>query len=56
MENLKVCRSCLLGIESREGHQITLKHQIEEDDTTAMCDWCEQTADEGGFDVIYELL
>lgn len=55
-ETLKVCEHCLMAIESREGNQPTLKHYIDSDDTEAKCMWCEETADEGGFDVLYEIL
>jgi len=57
-ETMWVCPHCLSAIESREGNQITLRHDIdlefdEEDfDKMSKCDWCE----EDGFDVLYELL
>lgn len=56
MANLKVCWHCLLAIESREGQQSTVRHVIDPDDIDTMCDWCEKTADEGGFDELYELV
>ena len=56
MENMKVCWHCLLGIESREGPQATLQHEISLDDQETICDWCKKTADEGGFDLLYELV
>lgn len=56
MDNLKVCDHCLMAIESREGNQATIKHYIDSDDTETKCDWCGETADEGGFDVLYELI
>lgn len=55
-ETLKVCEPCLIAIESREGNQPTLKHYIDTDDTEAKCMWCGETADDGGFDVLYEIL
>lgn len=55
-ETLKVCEHCLMAIESREGSQPTLKHYIDYDDTETKCMWCGETADEGGFDVLYEIL
>lgn len=54
--NLRVCRHCLMAIESREGTQVTIKHYLDSEDTETKCDWCEETADEGGFDVLYELI
>ena len=51
MDNLKVCDHCLMAIESREGNQATIKHYIDSEDTETKCDWCGETADEGGFDV-----
>lgn len=56
MDNLKVCWRCLQAIESHEGTQIVRKHYIDEDDTESKCDWCDDTADEGGFDALYELI
>ena len=56
MDNMRVCPHCLMAIESREGTQATMKHYVDYDDVETRCDWCEETADEGGFDVLYELL
>lgn len=50
--NLKVCAHCLAAIESREGKQVTRTHYIDEDDTEAKCEWCEETE----IDILYELL
>ena len=56
-ENLKVCPHCLSAIVSREGPHATFPHYINnEDKEITKCDWCEFTADEGGFDVLYELI
>ena len=52
---LRVCLHCLQAIESREGQQITRKIYIDEDENPR-CDWCEDTANEGGFDALYEIL
>lgn len=56
-EKLWVCERCLLAIESKEGNQATLRHDIDlefdEDDTSAsQCDWCK----ENGFGTLYELV
>lgn len=57
-DNLWVCDHCLAAIESREGNQVILRHDIgleydEEDfDEMSQCDWCE----EFGFDTLYELI
>jgi predicted Zn-ribbon and HTH transcriptional regulator len=57
-ETMWVCSHCLAAIESREGNQATLCHDIglefdEEDfDKMSKCDWCEQE----GFDELYELI
>ena len=52
-----VCSRCLCAIESREGKQLTLKHDIELEfdeltEENCKCDWCE----ESGFDTLYELI
>ena len=53
-----VCEYCLMAIESREGRQATLAHDIElecdeEDfDEMSKCDWCE----ESGNITLYELI
>lgn len=56
MKNLWVCPHCLAAIESREGKQATVCHDIElefEDiDKSSKCDWCEQD----GFSTLYELI
>ena len=57
-ETMWVCDHCLAAIESREGNQATLRHDIglecdEEDfEEKSKCDWCE----ENGFDTLYELV
>ena len=57
-ETMWVCDHCLAAIESREGNQATLRHNIDlecdEEDFEEMskCDWCE----ENGFDTLYELI
>ena len=57
-KNLWVCKQCLAAIESHEGKQVTLHHDIElefdlEDfDKISKCDWCEQD----GFSTLYELI
>lgn len=56
-DTLWVCDHCLLAIESREGNQVILRHDIDlgyedEDEETSKCDWCE----ESGFDTLYELI
>lgn len=51
--NMWICEHCLWAIESREGHQATLAHYVdEEDEDASRCDWCE----EAGFDLLYELI
>ena len=52
-----VCEHCLMAIESHEGRQVALRHDIDlefdEDDVgVSKCDWCE----EDGFDTLYELI
>lgn len=56
MENLKVCWHCLLAIESREGALATIPHRIDLEDLDIRCDWCKETPEEGGFDVVYEII
>lgn len=57
-KNLWVCEHCLAAIESHEGRQVMLCHDIElefdenEFDEVSKCDWCE----ESGFDTLYELI
>ena len=48
---LRVCARCLMGIECKEGKQITREIYIDEDDD-AKCDWCEDDMS----DVLYEIL
>lgn len=54
---MKVCRTCLMGIESHEGEQIK-KHlyvdyteEDEEFEEESRCEWCE----ENGFTELYEI-
>lgn len=56
MANLKVCWHCLLAIESREGPQVTRTHTVAPEELETRCDWCKETADEAGFDELYELV
>lgn len=52
-EKLWVCEHCLRAIESREGTQTTLRHEVnEDDDSVPKCGWC----GEGSYDVLYELV
>lgn len=60
-KNLWVCETCLKAIESHEGHQGTLKHDIDDEEyytnkeeynKESKCDWCEDT----GFCTLYELI
>ena len=57
-DTMFVCEHCLMAIESREGNQAILKHDIElefdeEDfDKASKCDWCE----ESGHNILYELI
>jgi hypothetical protein len=52
-KGLWVCEHCLMGIESHEGDQATLRHYVDEDDDVeSECDWCH----ENGFDTLYELV
>lgn len=56
-KTLWVCKHCLMAIESREGTQATIKHNIDdieylEDENESKCDWCEET----GFTELYELI
>lgn len=54
-ETLRVCWRCKLAIESHEGRQIWREIPIE-DDENPVCDWCGESADEGGFDTLYEII
>lgn len=56
MVNLRLCPHCVLGLESREGPQPVIPVSIDPDDIEAKCDWCGDTADEGGFDELFELI
>lgn len=56
-KNLWVCKHCLLAIQSREGNQLTITHDIdlefdERTEENSKCDWCKQTDN----DVLYELI
>lgn len=52
-DKMWVCDHCLMGIESHEGNQATLRHYVDEDnDVESECDWCH----ESGFDTLYELI
>ena len=52
-KNLWVCDRCLMAIESHEGSQATLQHNVNENDKVASkCSWCH----ENGFDTLYELI
>lgn len=52
-ENLWLCEHCLMGIESREGNQATLRHSVDEMDAIdSRCEWCKEC----GFDTLYELI
>lgn len=56
MENMRVYRRCLMGIECKEGRQLTIPVSIDPDEGETKCDWCEETTEEGGFDELYELI
>lgn len=57
-DHLWVCSHCLMAIESHEGRQVTLRHDIdleydeENFDKASKCDWC----GEEGHDTLYELV
>ena len=56
-KNLWVCKHCLSAIQSREGNQLTITHDIdlefdERNEENSKCEWCEDT----DFDVLYELI
>lgn len=52
-ENLWICEHCLMGIESREGNQATLRHSVDEMDAIdSRCEWCKEC----GFNTLYELV
>ena len=50
---LRVCRSCLMGIESHEGKQLTRAIDLDPDCTSEerRCDWCDEESD-----TLYEFL
>lgn len=56
--NMWVCDRCLAAIESHEGRQPHVAHDIElesdnpDDIEESRCDWC----DEVGFSTLYELI
>lgn len=50
MENMRVCWRCRLGIECKEGRQPYIIHAIDPEEPDEKCDWCGQTANEGGFE------
>ena len=54
---LWVCRTCLSAIQSHEGKQLTITHDIElefdeKNEENSKCEWCGDT----DFDVLYELI
>ena len=56
-KNLCVCKKCLSAIQSREGNQVAITHDIdlefdERNEENSKCEWCEQTDN----DVLYELI
>ena len=56
-KNLWVCKHCFSAIQSHEGNQVTITHDIdlefdEINEENSKCDWCEQTDN----DVLYELI
>ena len=52
-KTLWVCEHCLMGIESHEGNQATLRHSVDEMDAIeSRCDWCKQV----GFSTLHELI
>ena len=52
-ETLWVCEHCLMGIESHEGNQATLRHSVDEMDAIdSRCSWCHSC----GHDTLYELV
>ena len=54
-KHLRVCPRCLQAIESREGEQPHKTIYIDGDENPR-CEWCEETAEDGGFDRLFELL
>ena len=39
-EKMRVCSYCLQAIQSREGRQAAELHYYDDEDETAVCDWC----------------
>ena len=50
-KKLLVCEFCLRGIESREGKQSVIVHEVEAEGIDSKCMWCE----EEGFEELYEI-
>lgn len=50
---MRVCRRCLMAIESHEGYQMHKKIIVEDpdDEQESTCEWCE----EPGFDILFEI-
>ena len=48
---LLVCEQCLRGIESREGKQNVIIHNVENEEIESKCMWC----NEEGFEELYEI-
>lgn len=52
-ETLWVCEHCIMGIESHEGNQATLRHGVDEMDAVdSKCGWCHEC----GHSILYELI
>lgn len=56
-KTLWVCRSCLLAIQSHEGNQLTIEHDIElefdeKNEENSKCEWCGEIDN----DILYELI
>lgn len=49
---LYVCERCLWAIQSREGQQATILHDVECEEIDGTCDWC----GEDGNTELYEIL
>lgn len=49
---MKVCRGCLMAIESREGKQLTVTLHKDADSEDFVCDWC----GEDMYDTLHELV
>lgn len=57
IKKLWVCEHCLSAIQSHEGNQLNIAHDIdlefdERTEENSKCEWCEQTDN----DVLYELI